>query len=212
MEEAIKICHLTKVFGSETVLRDINGSFEKGKVHGIVGFNGSGKSVLFKCICGMIRPTKGRIYVQGKRIGRDVDFPQSLGVIIEMPGFLPAVSGYKNLKILASLNGKISNQQIRDAMERAGLDPMSRKPVGKYSLGMRERLGIAQAVMEDPQLLILDEPFNGLDKNGVQEVYELVGELKDRGKTILLASHNAADIENLCDTVSEMDGGRLVQM
>ncbi|MDO4565679.1 MAG: ATP-binding cassette domain-containing protein [Clostridia bacterium] len=207
MTNAIEIYELSKTFGQDTVLKDVNRNFEAGKIHGIVGNNGSGKTVMFKCICGFLQPSKGRVVVNGKQIGRDVDFPKDLGLIIETPGFLPQLSGLKNLEILAGLNKKISLKQIADTIRRVGLDPLSRKPVGKYSLGMRQRLGIAQAIMEDPQLLILDEPMNGLDKHGVAEMRELFLSLKTDGRTILLASHNIADIDALCDTVCEMDAG-----
>lgn len=206
---AISIRNVSKKFGEEIVLKNITHDFECGMVHGIVGMNGSGKTVLLKCICGFLLPTEGRIYVKENRVGRDIDFPESLGMIIESPGFLPNLSGFKNLKLLASLRGKTDDETIRSAIRRVGLDAESKKHVGKYSMGMRERLGIAQAIMEDPDLLILDEPFNGLDKQGVQEVYDLIMELNDQGKTIFLVSHNAADIEMLCDTVCEMDAGAL---
>ncbi|MDO4544422.1 MAG: ATP-binding cassette domain-containing protein [Clostridia bacterium] len=207
MTNAIEIYELSKTFGQDTVLRDVNRNFEAGKIHGIVGNNGSGKTVMFKCICGFLQPSKGRVIVNGKQIGKDVDFPKDLGLIIETPGFLPQLSGLKNLEILAGLNKKITLKQIADTIRRVGLDPLSRKPVGKYSLGMRQRLGIAQAIMENPQLLILDEPMNGLDKHGVAEMRELFLSLKTDGRTILLASHNIADIDALCDTVCEMDAG-----
>ena len=140
-----------------------------------------------------------------KRQGYGKDFPTDLGLIIETPGFLPNVTGYKNLKVLASLKGKIGKKEIVETLNRVGLDPKMRKPVSKYSLGMRQRLGIAQAIMEDPKVLILDEPFNGLDKNGVVHMRELLKELKNQGKAILLASHNAKDIEELCDMVHDME-------
>ena len=142
-------------------------------------------------------------------IGRQEDFPKNLGLIIEAPGFLPHLSGFRNLSILASVNKKIDKNRIKETIRLVGLDPDMKKPVGKYSLGMRQRLGIAQAIMEDPELLILGEPFNGLDKNGVQDMRELVKSLAEKGKTIILSSHNTADIDTLCDTVCEMDGGVL---
>ncbi|MGB3925669.1 MAG: ATP-binding cassette domain-containing protein [Clostridiales bacterium] len=206
---AISLQHVYKSFGDEEVLHDVNHNFEEGKIHGIVGNNGSGKTVLFKCICGFLRPTKGRILVDYQQVGKDVDFPEDMGIIIETPGFLPYATGMKNLQILASLKRKITSKEITDAIRRVGLDPHMKKPVAKYSLGMRQRLGIAQAIMEDPRILILDEPFNGLDKHGVFQMRQLIKELKDQGKTILLASHNPADIEELCDSVCEMDRGRL---
>jgi len=158
-----------------------------------------------KCICGFLQPDKGTILVNGQMIGKECDFPDRLGVIIETPGFIPNMSGYQNLKILAALKGRIGKKEIVETIRRVGLDPGMRKPVAKYSLGMRQRLGIAQAIMENPDVLILDEPFNGLDKTGVAQMRELLKELKAQGKSILLASHNAQDIEVLCDTVHDME-------
>ena len=203
----IRVEGVYKRFGTDTVLKDVSRSFERGRIHGIVGNNGSGKTVLMKCICGFLIPTEGEVIVNGKRVGKDVDFPPGLGLIIETPGFLPNMTGVKNLEILASLNKKIGLEEIAAAIRRVGLDPLMKKPVGKYSLGMRQRLGIAQAIMEDPTLLILDEPLNGLDKHGVREMRQLIKGLKEQGKTILLASHNQGDIDELCDTVCEMDAG-----
>ena len=203
----ISVKNLSKDFGQERVLKSVTRDFEKGRIHGIVGNNGSGKTVLMKCICGFLIPTEGEVIVNGKRVGKDVDFPPDLGLIIETPGFLPNMTGVKNLEILASLNKKIGLEEIAAAIRRVGLDPLMKKPVGKYSLGMRQRLGIAQAIMENPSLLILDEPLNGLDKHGVMEMRQLIKGLKKQGKTILLASHNQGDIDELCDTVCEMDAG-----
>ena len=207
MDAIIDVQHVSKSFGEEQVLKNICRSFEIGKIHGIVGNNGSGKTVLMKCICGFLRPDSGKIYVNYKEVGKDMDFPDDLGIIIETPGFLPNISGFKNLQLLASLKKKASDAVIRDAIMKVGLDPYMKKPVGKYSLGMRQRLGLAQALMEDPQLLILDEPLNGLDKHGAAHIRELIKSLRDEGKTVLLASHNKMDIDELCDTVCEMDGG-----
>ena len=203
----IRVVELTKVFGEDTVLDHVSREFEGGRIHGIVGNNGSGKTVMMKCICGFLRPTSGKVFVRYRQVGKDMDFPPDMGIIIETPGFLPNLSGLKNLEILASLQRKIDRSEIRRVIKRVGLDPDSRKPVGKYSLGMRQRLGIAQAIMEDPSILILDEPFNGLDRHGVKEMRDLIRGLRDKKKTILLASHNQADIDELCDTVCEMDAG-----
>ena len=203
----IHLENLTKTFGEDTVLKHVNRDFEEGKIHCIVGNNGSGKTVMMKCICGFLQPTEGRVLVNYKQVGKDVDFPPDMGIIIETPGFLPNLSGYKNLELLASLQKKIGKETIRRTIARVGLDPDMKKPVGKYSLGMRQRLGIAQAIMEDPSILVLDEPFNGLDKYGVSQMRELIKELREQGKTILLASHNHVDIDELCDTVCEMDAG-----
>ena len=208
-DDKIELIHVTKKFGQELVLKEVNLTLEQGRVYGIVGNNGSGKTVLMKCICGFLIPTTGLIRVFGSSIGQDVDFPESLGVIIETPGFLTNLTGRKNLEILAGMRRKIGPAEILQVLEKVGLDPALKKPVANYSLGMRQRLGIAQAIMEDPKLLILDEPFNGLDKHGVGEIRKLLLELKEEGKTILLASHNEEDIRILCDEVYEMDGGVL---
>lgn len=204
-KKGVIVEHIYKSFGKEHVLQDVNLKILPGHIFGIVGNNGSGKTVLMKCICGFMRADKGDVYVNGDHIGYGCDFPKNLGLIIETPGFLPGVSGYKNLKILAALKGKIGRKEITDTLNRVGLDPAMKKPVSKYSLGMRQRLGIAQAIMEDPDVLILDEPFNGLDKVGVVQMRELLKELKNQGKAILLASHNARDIEELCDEVHDME-------
>lgn len=210
METCIEVQNVVKRFRDQVVLKNVSISFEKGKIHGIVGRNGSGKTVLFKCICGLMHPEEGVILVNGKRVGRDADMPEDIGAIIEAPGFLPNYSGYKNLRFLANIRRKIGKEEILNVLKTVGLDPESRKHVGKYSLGMRQRLGIAQAIMEDPEILILDEPMNGLDNAGVQDIRALLLELKAQGKTILLASHNHEDIAALCDTVHEMDGGVLL--
>lgn len=208
----IEIQHVTKKFKEDTVLYDINISMERGKVYGFAGNNGSGKTVLMKCICGFLPVTEGSIRVNGKVIGKEVDFPESLGVIIETPGFLTNLTGLRNLEILAGLRGIIARKDIENAIRKAGLDPALKKSVSKYSLGMRQRLGIAQAIMEDPEFLILDEPFNGLDKHGVADIRSLLLDLKKQGKTIILASHNSEDIRILCDKVYEMDGGRMREL
>ena len=205
----IEVCHVTKSFKNQTVLKDVTMHLEKGKIYGLVGNNGSGKTVLMKCICGFLMPDEGAVVVDGKKVGVDMDFPKDLGLIIETPGFLPKLSGKKNLVYLAKMRKKATESQIEEAMRRVELDPNLKRPVGNYSLGMRQRLGIAQAIMEDPSLLILDEPFNGLDKAMTEKIRGLLLELKKEGKTILLASHQQADIDLLCDEVWEMDAGTL---
>ena len=212
MENVIEVNQVTKSFGSATVLKEVSVSFEKGKIHGLIGRNGSGKTMLMKCICGFVPVTSGTITVNGKVIGKDVDVPDNLGAIIETPGFLYNYSGYNNLKFLASINKKIDKQTIKDSIELVGLDPNSKKHVGKYSLGMRQRLGLAQAIMENPDILLLDEPMNGLDKHGVEEMRELFKKFVNEGKTIIMANHSAEDIEMLCDTVCEMDLGELTKV
>ncbi len=210
MDNIIVIENLHKSFGKTEILHGINKSFERSKIHGLVGNNGSGKTVLMKCICGFLIPDAGSVCVNGEIVGKDTDFPQNTGIIIETPGFLPAVSGYENLRMLASLRHTVGKETIFKTMETVGLDPKSRKHVGEYSLGMRQRLGIAQAIMESPSLLILDEPFNGLDRNGVEEIRTLFLNLCAEGITILLSDHNNENIQTLCDTVSVMDAGVIV--
>lgn len=205
----IQVNDIVLRFKKDILLDHVSYQCEQGKIHGIVGRNGSGKTLLMKCICGFIRPNEGHIYVRDKEIGKDIDFTPDTGIIIETPGFIPYYSGYRNLKVLAAINNRISRKDIENAMYQVGLDPTMKKRVATYSLGMRQRLGIAQAIMEDPSLIILDEPFNGLDKHGVAEIRELLLVLKAAGKTILLASHNDEDIRILCDHVYEMDGGVL---
>lgn len=182
---------------------------QEGGIYGIVGDNGSGKTVLLKLICGFMKPDSGTVTVNGKVIGKDADFPENTGIIIEAPGFLPNYSGMKNLEYLASIRGKIGKEQIESAMKTVGLDPSSKLRVGKYSLGMKQRLGIAQAIMEDQQLLILDEPMNALDKDAVEEMRKLFLNFKASGKTMLIVSHNEGDISTLCDEVYEFDGARI---
>ena len=209
MTDVIVIDKLTKSFKGKTVLEDVNMRLQEGRIYGIVGDNGSGKTVLLKLICGFMKPDSGTVTVNGKVIGKDADFPENTGIIIEAPGFLPNYSGMKNLEYLASIRGKIGKEQIESAMKTVGLDPSSKLRVGKYSLGMKQRLGIAQAIMEDQQLLILDEPMNALDKDAVKEMRRLFLSFKASGKTMLIVSHNEGDISTLCDEVYEFDGATI---
>lgn len=213
MEEyVIKVEHAVKEFKETVALNDITVSFERNKIHGIIGRNGSGKTVLFKCICGLMHLDRGTIIVRNQVVGLDVDIPPNVGAIIEAPGFLPNYSGLQNLKFLADIKHIIKADDIKASLKRVGLDPDMKKHVGKYSLGMRQRLGIAQALMEKPDILILDEPMNGLDNEGVSEIRKLLLQLKSSGVTILLASHSKEDIQILCDTVLEMDRGKIIVM
>ena len=205
----IEVKNLTKVFGSQTVLDDISLDFQEGQITGLIGRNGSGKTVLLKCILGLTTPTKGTINIAGKQVGKDMDFPEGIGFIINMPGFLPNYSGYMNLKFLADIRKRVGKKKICEAITMVGLDPTNRKKVGKYSLGMRQRLALAQAMMEDPDILILDEPMNSLDNAGVLEMRQIIAKLAERGKTIVLTSHNHEDIEMLCQSVYEMDHGKI---
>ncbi len=212
MKNIIDIENVNLRIGKTDILKNVNINFAKGKIHGLIGRNGSGKTMLMKCVCGFIKTTSGIIKVNEKQVGKDCDFPDNMGIIIETPGFIPYYSGYKNLKLLAGLRGKIGKTEIVNAMEQVGLDPNLKRHIRKYSLGMRQRLGLAQAIMENPDILILDEPMNGLDKDGVADMRKYLLNLKAQGKTILIASHSSEDIEVLCDTVCEMDKGVLSEL
>lgn len=207
----IEIKHLTKKFGDVSVIEDLSMVFEKGKIYGLVGRNGSGKTMLMKHILGFVHATSGSIIVDGKEIGKDIDLPQNIGAIIENPGFLPEYSGVKNLRLLSMIRGKIGKTEVQEAMYTVGLDPASKKHVGKYSLGMKQRLGIAQALMEDPDILLLDEPMNGLDNEGVREIREILLQQKKNGKILVIASHNKEDIDVLCDEIFYLDKGKVIQ-
>lgn len=209
MGAIVKLDSVSKSFKKDSVLTDVSVEFEQGKIYGIVGKNGAGKTVLFKVIAGFLRPTSGHVYVKDKEIGVNSDFAEDIGLIIETPGFLSQYSAYKNLEYLASIRNKITEKEIREAIRLVGLDDKSKKKVGKFSLGMRQRLGIAQAIMENPDYLILDEPFNGLDQDGVEDVHQLLQKLKKEGKCILLASHSATDISKACDEVYKIKEGKI---
>ncbi|MBU5355190.1 ABC transporter ATP-binding protein [Paenibacillus silvae] len=205
------IQNLSKVIKGHTILNDVSLELMSGKIYGIVGRNGSGKSMLFKSIAGLIKPTSGTIEVFGDKITSG-KFPKDTAILLDKGGFLPHYSGFKNLQLLASINNLIEDANIKKTLQIVGLDPEDKRTVKKYSLGMTQRLGIAQAIMENPQLLILDEPMNGLDEEGVQEMYNLILRLKTKGVTILLSSHNSEDIDRLCDIVYKMDKGSVTQM
>lgn len=207
MGSVVEVQNVCKMFGSFQALDHVSMSMEEGKIYGLIGRNGSGKTVLIKCICGFMTPTSGAILVDHQPVHPGK--AQNMGIIIENPGFVDALSGFRNLKLLASIGGKLTDEQIRQVIRQVGLDPEEKKAVKKYSLGMRHRLAIAQAIMENPPLLLLDEPMNGLDKQGVAEIRRLLLTLKEQGTTILLASHYEEDIKMLCDQVFEMDKGRL---
>lgn len=207
-EKIINIKNVGLVLDKTVILDDVCMEMEQGKIYGLIGRNGSGKTMLMKCICGFVKPTQGRIAVRNQVVGKDIDFPENMGILIENPGFIPHYSGIKNLKMLADLNRKINRQQIEETIRFVGLDPQMKRHVQKYSLGMKQRLGIAQAIMEDPDILILDEPMNGLDKEGVEDMRTLFLELKKKGKTVIIASHSAEDIDRLCDHVWEMEHGK----
>lgn len=206
----IEVKNVSLTLNKYQILDDVSMYAGGGEAVGLVGGNGSGKTMLMKCICGFNTLFTGEITVKGKRIGKDVEFAPDTGFIIETPGFIPYMTGYENLKMLAGINKRIGREEIVNYMELVGLDPSNKKGVKKYSLGMKQRLGLAQALMENPDVLILDEPFNGLDKGMAEKMRDLLTGEKEKGKTILLASHNEKDIEYICDRTYEIDGGRMV--
>jgi ABC-2 type transport system ATP-binding protein len=212
MQNIIELINVSKKYEDKYVLKNISAGFKKGQIHGIIGRNGSGKTVLFKCICGFIHLTSGSIVINDLQVGKDIDIPNNIGMIIENPGFLPGYSGFTNLKLLADISKKSDKQRIKEVMAEVGLHFDDSKHVSKYSLGMRQRLGLAQALLDDPEILILDEPMNGLDNHGVDDIRKLLLDLKDKQKTILIASHSKEDIEILCDTVHEIDSGIFTEM
>lgn len=207
MSDYIQLTNISKTFGKQTVLQPLTMGFEEGMIHGIIGRNGSGKTVLMKMILGILQPTTGTVIVGDKQIGKDVDFPESAGAIIETIEFIPYMSAYQNLADIAAMRGNLSKTQIKEVLEMVGLGNVGRKHVSKFSMGMRQRLAIAQAVMESPKLLILDEPMNGMDEKGVEEMRRLILARKAAGTTIILSSHNIEDIRILCDQVYRIDAG-----
>lgn len=210
MEEVLKVEQVGKYFGETKVLDGISFSCSSSEIVGIVGRNGSGKTVLFKCICGLLPVSEGTIKIKGRMLGKEVDIPEKIGVLIENPAFLSDFSAYDNLRILARINREIKDDEVKEVLEKFGLDWRNKKRVGKYSMGMRQRLGLAQAVMENPDFLILDEPMNGLDMHWLEVTRNLLMDMKAQGKTILLASHNKQDIDMLCNRIIRLEEGKIV--
>lgn len=204
---AVEVQGLYKQFGPQTVLQDVSFQLESGKIHGLVGDNGSGKSVLLKCLCGILPWERGMIRIQGKEMHPGKGTPPLLGLVIEHPGFIGSMSGWRNLKYLAGIRGIAGDAQIKASLEQVGLLHEAKKPVKKYSLGMRQKLAIAQALMEAPDIYFMDEPFNGLDKTSTAAIQKLFMELRAQGKTFLLVSHHPSDISSLCDDVYAMENG-----
>lgn len=208
-EHTIVVSDVSKQFKNEKVLKNVTLTCKSGQIYGIVGRNGSGKSVLLKIICGFMKPDSGKVTIDGGQVGKDIDFPENIGMVMDSPGFLWYESGLSNLLYLAGINKKIDKEAVRAAMKKVGLDPDNKKKVMKYSLGMKQRLNIAQAIMENQEILLMDEPMNGLDEKAVAFVRELLAELRSQGRLIILVSHNREDIELLCDEVYQMRDGEL---
>lgn len=207
----IEIKNINKNIKGNQVLCDVSCCLNTGNVYGIYGRNGSGKTMLMRCILGLIHPDSGYVRIDGSVIGKEIDFPKSVGAIIENPAFFNYATGYENLKMLADIKKLVSEEKIRDTIKRVGLDDMDKRTVSKYSLGMKQRLAIAQAVMESPEILILDEPTNALDEQGIEMFRGIIKEEKERGTLVILASHNKEDIELLSDVKIHMDNGRIVE-
>ena len=209
----IVVRHATKKYRIQTALDDVSCDFASRQIHGIIGRNGSGKTVLLRSLCGYTKLTSGEILFDGKKLGQDMEFPQSMGVLIDSPSFIPRFTAKENLQLLMNISKRSKEDKamrIKQAIIQVGLEEQSRKRVSQYSLGMKQRLSIAQAIMEQPDLLILDEPFNGLDRDGVKSIQELLLKERERGATILLTSHYPDDLAAICDTITRLDGGHVV--
>lgn len=206
----IKISHVSKTIKNNPVIKDISMELQSGAVYGFKGINGSGKTMLMRLISGLIRPSQGEISMNGKILGKDISFPNSIGVFLENPAFLDAYSGFNNLKLLASIKSVASDDDIRNTLLRVGLDPDSNKKYKKYSLGMKQRLGIAAAIMEKPEIVILDEPTNSLDENGVDLVKHIVRNEKERGALVVVSCHDEEILKGMSDEVFLLEQGRLI--
>lgn len=205
----IKITSLTKKIGKSVVLENINLEFKGGKIYGLRGKNGSGKTMLMRVISGLILPTSGNVEINGRILGKDMSFPESIGILLENPAFIDSFSGYRNLKALADINRLISEEDIKETIQRVGLNPEDKKKYKKYSLGMKQRLGIAAAVMEEPEIILLDEPINALDESGVKEIRDLLFELKSEERIIIVACHDREELEYLADEIIEISDGKI---
>ena len=208
----VKLTNVTKIIKKRTILSNINLTLEKGNIYGLYGRNGSGKTMLIRIISGLILPSSGTVEVFGQRIGKDVSFPQSMGLTIENVGFWPRYTGIECLELLASIKHEINTEQIREALKTVGLDPDDKRKYYQYSLGMKQKLAIAQALMENPELILLDEPTNSLDEESVLEVKKILMREKERGALIVIASHNKEDIHQLADKVIMINDGQITKM
>lgn len=212
METVVELNHVSKSFEGRRVLGDVELKIMRGSTVGIVGANGSGKSVLFKLICGFLKPDSGEVKIRGERLGHRVDFPENVGVLINKPGYIDFYDGYHNLKYLAGIQNKITKEKILGTMQLVGLDFHNKTSVRNYSMGMKQKLGIAQAIMEDQDIIILDEPFNALDHSSYKEIKELIKSLQLTGRTVLLTSHNFSDINELCSSIYMIEDSQLKEL
>lgn len=207
----LEVKGISKYFGKTCVLNNINLEMETGHIYGFWGRNGSGKTMLMRIISGLVFPSDGAIIIGGEQLGKDISFPRSIGALIENPGFIPGYSGFKNLKILASIRNKISDADIREVMLHMGLDPDDRKKAKNYSLGMKQKLGIAAALMEKPDLILLDEPTNALDENSTKILKEILLEHKRRGALLIVACHIREELEYLSDEIICLNEGHVIK-
>lgn len=207
----IRVENLTKIIKNNTILKDINLNLEEGKIYGFRGKNGSGKTMLFRAICGLIRATEGQVVINNEVLGKDISFPREIGILIENPSFLNELTGYKNLEYLANIKKIIGNKEICSAIESVGLDSKDKRKYKKYSLGMKQRLGIAQAIMESPKIIILDEPTNALDTDGVILLNQILKEYKEKNHIILLANHDKEELENIADEIFLIENGKILK-
>lgn len=205
----IEVKNATKIIKGAVILKNVDLELESGKVYGLQGPNGGGKTMLMRLICGLIRPTKGQVFIDGKLLGKDMDFPPSVGLLIENPAFLPGYTGLQNLEMLAQLRDRVDTQQIRKTITEVGLEPDDKRKYRKFSLGMKQRLGIASAIMEQPDLILLDEPTNALDEKGVEQICGLIRREQDRGALVILACHDTAILESLSDEIFTVAEGNV---
>lgn len=208
----IEICDYEKEIQKTPVLRKVNLTMESGVCYGFQGKNGCGKTMLMRAIAGLIFPTMGCVKVDGKVIGKDISFPESMGILIENPAFLPGFTGMKNLQLLADIRGKVGEEEIRKTLQEVGLDPDDKRKYRKYSLGMKQRLGIAAAFMEEPELIILDEPINAIDANGVEQVKQMIRKAKERGALLIVACHDKEELYSLADEIVVIEEGRVTNV
>lgn len=206
----VELKNISKTIKGTTILEDVNLLFQSGQIYGLRGRNGCGKTMLMRTICGLMLPTGGEVVIDGKVLHKDIAFPESIGALIENPSFLPQYTGYKNLKMLGELGGCISDAQIEAALEQVGLEVKDKRTYRKYSLGMKQKLGIANAIMGEPDIIILDEPINALDEESVARVKDCLIELRDKGKLIIIACHDKEELEYLSDVIFKMDEGKVI--
>ena len=207
----ISINAASKYIRGNLILQNVDISLTGGKIYGLQGPNGSGKTMLMRLICGLMRPNKGAVYIDGKQLHKELDFPGSLGMLIENPAFLPQYTGVENLRLLAEIKGIAGIEDIRRALLAVGVDADDKRKYRKYSLGMKQRLGIAAAVMEKPELILLDEPTNALDDSGVEQICSLIRGERDRGALVILACHDASILEKLADEIYTVIDGRVTR-